>query len=81
MLGPGQKMVPVHPKGPNYNQAWGDYEAGREGHHKPLGKAGVSEDLDVDLLQNPLSVPTAILPLAGLARLFGRNLDYRIAKP
>ena len=48
-----------------------NFKAEPEGHQELLGKAGVLEDIDVDLLQNPLSVPTAYLPLAGLARLFG----------
>ena len=41
-----------------------NFEAGREGHHNLLGKAGVSEDFDVDLLQNPLSVPLPLSPVS-----------------
>ena len=42
------------------------FGAGLEGHHELLGKVGVSEEPNVDLLQNPLSVLLPILPLAGL---------------
>ena len=36
-------------------------EAELDRHQEPLGKAGVLEDIDVDLLQNPLSV---LLPIS-----------------
>ena len=42
------------------------FGAGLEGHHELLYKVGVSEEPNVDLLQNPLSVLLPILPLAGL---------------
>ena len=59
----------MHPKGPGLNQARGDFEAGQEGHHKHLGKAGVSEeDLNVVPPPEPAQVPPLpTLPLAGLA--------------
>ena len=65
-LGPGLKSAPIAPQRSKTQPSLRRLEAGQEGHHKLLGKAGVSEDFNVDLLQNPLSVPTGILPLAGL---------------
>ena len=69
MLGPGQKSAPLHPKGPTYNQARGEYEAGQEGRHDQLGKARGPLELrhvvpPPELTQVPLLPP---LPLAGLA--------------
>ena len=65
----GKSRLQLHPKGPNQNQARGELEAGQEGHHEHLGKAGVSEEeLNVvpppELTQVP---PLPILLLAGLA--------------
>ena len=47
-----------------------------EGLHKLLGKAGDPEEgHSVVRSPEPIKSPTAILPLAGLARLFGTVLD------
>ena len=58
-------------------------EAGLEGLHNLLGKVGDPEEGHIVVPSpEPIKSPTALfLPLAGLARLFGRNLDNRIAKP
>ena len=50
------------------DQARGDLEAGQEGHHKRLDKAGGAVDLNVVPPPEPTQVPPLpILPLAGLA--------------